>query len=207
MPTIKSIINILFIGLREYVSKKRLVEYEKEYWDRKTYDRKFADRFFPKYIDFDKWAKKPKNSIDILLLNYWIFEVPEVGLTNTRLLKDYTRGINKMQKRLEYMKLQEREKKKLAYLKSIEKRGQEDLKARIELSKQPISSQELEAQVSEIWSAHGKPNPNKRKRKKVSEMTRAERLSLIAFKNVMEKRKAQEERGSITETTRKRRNG
>ena len=47
------------------------------------------------------------------------------------------------------------------YLALISKRGDKRLKAREELSKQHLSSKQIKKRVNEIWSAHGKPNPNK----------------------------------------------
>ncbi len=103
---IKSIIQTLFIGLKKYVPKGKLTEYENEFWSRKTYNNKFAVKFFPKYIAFEKWAKKPKNKIDILLLNYWIYDVQEVGLKNTRLLKTYIKEYDKIIHKHAMVKLQ-----------------------------------------------------------------------------------------------------
>lgn len=109
MATIKSIIETLFFGFRWYVPKKRQREYDYEYMNRKTYNKKFADRYFPKYIDFDKIAKKPKDPYDILLINYWRIEVPDIGLKNTKLLKDYVRHSNKhIRKSIKYKRDQKK---------------------------------------------------------------------------------------------------
>lgn len=89
MSAIEIIINDLYLGLLDYVPNRRKKEYTDEYTSRKSYNTKFALRFFPKYIDFEKWSKKPKKPFDINLINYWIYEVPEVGLKYTPLLGGY----------------------------------------------------------------------------------------------------------------------
>ncbi len=95
MTTVESVINDLYIGLLDYVPNKHKKEYVEEFTSRKSYNTKFALKFFPKYIDFEKWSKKPKKPYDINLINYWIYEVPEVGLSYTHLLSGYFNGNNK----------------------------------------------------------------------------------------------------------------
>jgi hypothetical protein len=89
MTTVESVINDLYIGLLDYVPNKHKKEYVEEFTSRKSYNTKFALKFFPKYIDFEKWSKKPKKPYDINLINYWIYEVPEVGLKYTSLFCGY----------------------------------------------------------------------------------------------------------------------
>ncbi len=89
MTTVESVINDLYIGLLDYVPNKHKKEYVEEFTSRKSYNKKFALRFFPKYIDFEKWSKKPKKPYDINLINYWIYEVPEIGLKYTSLFCGY----------------------------------------------------------------------------------------------------------------------
>jgi hypothetical protein len=80
----------------DYVPKKRLLEYKNEFTSRKTYNTKFALRVFPKYIDFQKAIKKPLEQYDILLLNYWIIEVPANGLIWTKLISNYEYGMSRL---------------------------------------------------------------------------------------------------------------
>jgi hypothetical protein len=95
MSELEIIIKDLYLGLLNYVPNKRRKDYTDEFTSRKSYNTKFALKFFPKYIDFEKWSKKPKKPYDINLINYWIYEVPEVGLRYTPLLGGYINGNNK----------------------------------------------------------------------------------------------------------------
>lgn len=89
------IANIIYVSYRvfyKYVTNKNKKDYKEEFYRSKRYDSRFALKFFPKYIDFEKHAKKPKNPYDILLINYWIIEVPVLGVKKTDLLKSYFKG-------------------------------------------------------------------------------------------------------------------
>lgn len=72
MSELEIIIKDLYLGLLNYVPNKRRKDYTDEFTSRKSYNTKFALKFFPKYIDFEKWSKKPKKPYDINLINYWI---------------------------------------------------------------------------------------------------------------------------------------
>ena len=87
MAKIEPIAHILYEGLRIYVPKSKITEYDKEFSSRKVFTSKFVKEFFPKYINFNYWIKKPKQIEDIRLLNYFIVEVPVLGVTWTNLLR------------------------------------------------------------------------------------------------------------------------
>lgn len=86
MATKTTIVNILYFGLMDYVPKDKLIDYQNKFTSRKTYSTKFALSFFPKYIDFEKAIKNPVHPYDALLLNYWIVEVPIIGLRGSKIL-------------------------------------------------------------------------------------------------------------------------
>lgn len=100
MATIESITFTLYDGLYHYVANRNKKAYREEFNKRKTYNTKFALEFFPKYIDFEKWSKNPKDPYDIVLINYWMIEVPVVGLRYTNLFGSYTRGNSVISRRL-----------------------------------------------------------------------------------------------------------
>ena len=104
MATIESITHTLFVGLYDYVANRNKKSYREEFAKRKTYNTKFALEFFPKYVDFEKWSKNPKDPYDILLINYWMIEVPVVGLKYTNLFGSYSRGNRLLNKRLKNKK-------------------------------------------------------------------------------------------------------
>ncbi|MDP3946512.1 MAG: hypothetical protein Q8Q51_11520 [Lutibacter sp.] len=116
MATIESITYTLFDGLSDYVPNRKKKEYSDEFYSRKTFNTKFALKFFPKYIDFEKWSKNPKDPYDILLINYWMIEVPVIGLKYSNLLGSYTRGNRILNRRLKKktnspMKIRDKKKK------------------------------------------------------------------------------------------------
>jgi hypothetical protein len=82
----------LYEGLRCYVPKSKKEEYDQVFASRKTFNSKFITEFFPKYVNFKYWIKKPKNEEDILLLNYFVIEVPVLGVTWSHLLTTYNWG-------------------------------------------------------------------------------------------------------------------
>lgn len=92
---LQDIIQTLYIGFMPYVANRNIRKYKEEFTNRKTYTRKFALEFFNKYINFDKWVKEPKKPYDILLINYWIIEVPVNGIKYSSLIKDYEWQRNK----------------------------------------------------------------------------------------------------------------
>ncbi|WP_282031714.1 hypothetical protein [Winogradskyella eximia] len=91
---IQTTIEVLYYGLMPYVANRNKQNYKDEFNSRKTHNQKFALQFFPKYINFDKWIKQPKQPYDILLLNYWIIEVPVKGVTYSKLIGNYQRENN-----------------------------------------------------------------------------------------------------------------
>ena len=116
MATIESISYTLFDGLYPYVANRNKKAYRVEFEKRKTFNTKFALEFFPKYIDFEKWSKNPKDPYDILLINYWMIEVPVIGLKYSNLLGSYTRGNRILNRRLKKktnspMKIRDKKKK------------------------------------------------------------------------------------------------
>lgn len=100
MATIESITHTLYVGLYDYVANRNKKAYREEFNSRKTFSTKFALEFFPKYIDFEKWSKKPKDPYDMLLINYWMIEVPVIGLKYSNLLGSYSRGNRILNRRL-----------------------------------------------------------------------------------------------------------
>ncbi|UMB59221.1 hypothetical protein MHL31_09020 [Lutibacter sp. A80] len=100
MATIESITITLYNGLYPYVANRNKKAYREEFEKRKTFNTKFALEFFPKYIDFEKWSKNPKDPYDMLLINYWMIEVPIVGLKYTNLYGSYLNGNRILNKHL-----------------------------------------------------------------------------------------------------------
>ncbi|MEG3657307.1 hypothetical protein V5097_07830 [Arenibacter palladensis] len=86
MAKIEPVARRLYEGLRPYVPKSKVHEYDNEFASRKMFTSKFVKEFFPKYVNFNYWIKKPKKEEDIRLLNYFIVEVPVLGVTWTKLL-------------------------------------------------------------------------------------------------------------------------
>tara|TARA_R110000822_G_scaffold301477_1_gene425311 strand:+ start:2772 stop:3086 length:315 start_codon:yes stop_codon:yes gene_type:complete len=87
MAKIEPIARKLYEGLMIYVPKSKITEYDKEFSSRKVFTSKFVKEFFPKYINFNYWIKKPKREEDIRLLNYFIVEVPVLGVKWTNSLR------------------------------------------------------------------------------------------------------------------------
>ncbi|WP_418636855.1 hypothetical protein [Winogradskyella sp.] len=92
MAKVEYIINVLYEGLYDYVPNRKKKEYRNEFNSRKSYTSKFALDFFPRFIDFEKWSKNPKDQYDIILINYWMIEVPISGLKSSQLFASYNRG-------------------------------------------------------------------------------------------------------------------
>ena len=92
MAKVEYIINVLYEGLYDYVPNSKKKEYRSEFNSRKSYTSKFALDFFPRFIDFEKWSKNPKDQYDIILINYWMIEVPIIGLKSSQLFASYNRG-------------------------------------------------------------------------------------------------------------------
>lgn len=90
----------------DYVPEERLIDYQTRYASRKSHNTKFALSFFPKYIDFEKAIKNPFSPYDALLLNYWIIEVPNIGLRGSKLLWDYHYGKNSLLNKIIKVKAQ-----------------------------------------------------------------------------------------------------
>jgi len=90
----------MYYDFRPYVSKSKLDEYDNRFLSKKVIDEKFAVSFFDKYLDLEKYAKKPKKLHDALLINYLMIEVPDVGFKNTILYKKYIGREKTYQKRL-----------------------------------------------------------------------------------------------------------
>jgi len=89
------VIETLYNGLMPYVANRNKKKYKEEFESRKLYTKKFAMQFFPKYINFEKWVKQPKKPYDILLINYWLIEVPVNGIKYSSLISDYNCQHNK----------------------------------------------------------------------------------------------------------------
>ncbi len=89
MPTQQDIALILFNGFRPYVPLSKLEYYDDEFTKRRRYAPKFISEVFPKYINFDYWNSRPKEKRDTYLFNYYLIEVPNLGLKYTPLLKRY----------------------------------------------------------------------------------------------------------------------
>lgn len=83
---------ICFEGFLPYVANRNKRKYKDEFANRKQYTQKFALQFFPKYVNFEKHIKNPKEPYDTLLFNYWLIEVPVLGIANTALFKSYVKG-------------------------------------------------------------------------------------------------------------------
>jgi hypothetical protein len=95
MATLEEIAIISYQGLYKYVPNRNKKKFRDEFVGKKRYTSKFLLAVFPKYIDFEKWSKNPKNEYDIILINYWLIEVPNVGLKRTQLFNSYN-GANKI---------------------------------------------------------------------------------------------------------------
>ena len=136
MASKQTIIETLYFGLIDYVPKKKLIDYKNEFSSRKTHNTKFALSFFPKYIDFDRAIKKPKQPYDTLLLNYWIIEVPNNGLKGSRLISDYEYGKNSItNKRIKAERNNVKTRTKLLLTK---KQKEERRKKKLDLTKEPV---------------------------------------------------------------------
>ncbi|WKK66521.1 hypothetical protein [Lutimonas zeaxanthinifaciens] len=112
MPTVKKIAIVLFNGLYDYVPKDKLEEYNNEFFQRQRFDARFVMKFFPRYIDFEKWVKNPKQEYDVLLFNYWLTEVCTYGLNGLKgstMINEYHNHRNRIINR----RLKERAKSKL----------------------------------------------------------------------------------------------
>tara|TARA_R110001632_G_scaffold6324_5_gene25856 strand:+ start:37733 stop:38110 length:378 start_codon:yes stop_codon:yes gene_type:complete len=90
MATIEDIASISYEGLYKYVPNRNKKKFRDEFVGKKRYSSKFVLAVFPKYIDFEKWVKNPKDIHDIILINYWLIEVPNVGLKRTALFNSYS---------------------------------------------------------------------------------------------------------------------
>lgn len=108
MAKVKYIITVLYEGLYDYVPNRKKKDYRNEFNNRNRYTSKFALDFFPRFIDFEKWSKNPKHEYDIILINYWLIEVPNIGLKSSQLFTSYIRGnkiINWRLKKKDYAKM------------------------------------------------------------------------------------------------------
>lgn len=118
MEKIQHIIKVLYDGLYHYVPNRKKKDFREEFRSRKSFTTKFALDFFPRYIDFEKWSKNPKKPYDIILINYWMFEVPDIGLKSSELFFSYIIGNRIIDQRLnknssEITKLKLNKKKKI----------------------------------------------------------------------------------------------
>jgi len=95
MATVIQIAYILHKGFIKYVPKSRIKGYEKGFATRKRFDTKFIVNFFTKYVDFDKWVNKPKEPYDEYLFDYWLYDVPALGVVATDLLWKFRRELKK----------------------------------------------------------------------------------------------------------------
>ena len=102
----------LYIGFRKFVEKKKLKDYDNEFFEKKTRTYKFMIPFIYKYINVDKLKNKLVQKDDIKLLKFfnvyantkvniyanrypkWINEVKSMGSTLNRnfLFKDQDFG-------------------------------------------------------------------------------------------------------------------
>ncbi|MEW4923927.1 hypothetical protein [Algibacter sp. 2305UL17-15] len=141
MSTIKRVCEVSYFGLMNYVLKKNLIDYQNEFSKRKGFTTKFALKFFPKYINFQKAIKKPVEQYDVLLLNYWIIEVPNNGLKWSKLISDYEFGKNSLiNQRLKAEKKQTKTRAKLLLTK---KQKQEIRNKKLDLFKEPTLQGEV----------------------------------------------------------------
>ncbi len=95
MATVIQIAYILHKGFIKYVPKSRIKGYEKGFATRKRFDTKFIVNFFPKYVDFDKWVNKLKESYDEYLFDYWLYDIPVQGVVGTSNLWTYRNQLKK----------------------------------------------------------------------------------------------------------------
>lgn len=84
--------------------------------------------------------------------------VREVSDSKNERKESQSRNQNKTTKQQSIISLKEAQQ----YLARISEKGEIRLKAREELSKQLLSSKEIEDYTDEIWKQHGKTNPNKK---------------------------------------------
>ena len=99
MPTIEKIAFILYDGLYDYVPRSKQKNYHTEFCKQRRFNSKFVLEFFPKYINFERWAKKPKHEYDALLFNYWLTEVCTYGLNGLKgstMINEYNLGRNRI---------------------------------------------------------------------------------------------------------------
>jgi hypothetical protein len=94
----------LYIGFRKFVKKKKLTDYDNEFFEKKTRTYKFMIPFIHKYINVEKLKNKLVHKDDIEFFKFfnvyanrdpkWIDEVKSMGSTLDRnfLFKDQDFG-------------------------------------------------------------------------------------------------------------------
>lgn len=95
MATVILIAYTLHKGFMNYVPKNKIKNYEKEFAIRNRFDSRFVMKFFPRYVDFDKWANKPKEPYDKYLFDYWLRDIPVQGVIFTSNLLVYRDELEK----------------------------------------------------------------------------------------------------------------
>jgi len=98
MATVIHIAYILHKGFMNYVPKNKIKNYEKEFATRKRFDSRFVIKFFPKYVDFNKWVNKLKEPYDEYLFDYWLYDIPVQGVVGTSNLWTYRNQLKKSSK-------------------------------------------------------------------------------------------------------------
>ena len=197
MASKQSINEILYFGLIDYVPKKKLIDYKNEFSSRKTHNTKFALSFFPKYIDFDKAIKKPKQHYDTLLLNYWIVEVPINGLKWSRLISDYEYGKNSItNKRIRAERNNVKTRTKLLLTK---KQKEERRKKKLDLSKEPVLHGEVirRMKIDPEYAAKIKAIAKKNSEKELSFREKAKALTQNKQARFLTKEQLEQQKESV----------
>ncbi len=89
MARLEDIALILYEGFMPYVAKNKREEYADLFVSRKRYTSKFLLEFFPKFVNETKGLRKPKETRDIYLFNYYFIEVPVMGFKKSQIFYRY----------------------------------------------------------------------------------------------------------------------
>ncbi|MBO0593121.1 hypothetical protein I2486_17095 [Cellulophaga sp. E16_2] len=74
MSSIKKDSMYLYNGFRPYVPKKKLADYDSDFFNRKRYTIKYMTSLIEKYVNIKYYHKKPKNDNDGVLFNFFLYD-------------------------------------------------------------------------------------------------------------------------------------
>ena len=76
-------------GFRKYVPKKKLADYDNEFFNRKSYNVKFVVQFIEKYVNLSYYHKNLKDDNDAYLFNHFVIEFSQLNSKTDKAFKEF----------------------------------------------------------------------------------------------------------------------